>query len=131
MRTAKKIHPDFEAAPAEKQWRGGELEALWVFLEREVPRHSPSWVGVVLPHGAHVGMRQLDAPDGPRELVIYRSTPFRSAAGETLWAAEILTFLRCFKITSWEKANDFTATGGPRVWIRERVRTQDLFSEAF
>lgn len=94
------LHPHFEAAPAERRWTR-DLKALWRWLEKTSEQEAPAWVGVILPHGAHVALRKVES--GQRELMIYRKERFTTADGGSKWAAEVLTFARHFGVTGWEK----------------------------
>lgn len=127
-KTGADFHPAFLEAEPKHRWRGDTLKALWKFLERNAESQSPQWVGVILPHGARVALKQ--PAEGPRVLRIYRRERFTVADGEARWLAEISTFAREFGVLGWEKDHRTTMEGGPLTEFKERAQPLDFFRES-
>lgn len=125
MSTAE-LHPAYLEAAPEHRWRGDTLKRLFEYLDTTSLRSSPSWSGVILPHGARVAMRQL--PGKPRELLIYRREKYATQDGPAKWSSEIITFAREFGCLSWAKEHGITAEGGPKVVFTETSRPIDFFN---
>lgn len=123
---ARAPHPDFDAAPENRRWRGG-LRELRSKLDRASDAADGGWAGVVLPGGAHVGMR---SSGGRRELMIYRTAPFATEKGPSMWAFECSIFRREFGCNDWDKREpEPRKDGGPSIIFVERTREQDFFEE--
>lgn len=119
------LHPAFEAAAPENRWHGKPLSDLWEWLNEAVSRESVPAAWVVLPHGAHVKLEQLE--NGKRQLTIARKEPFKTTDGETLWLGELATFYREFGVLDWERTPGESKQGGPKITLTERVRQNDFF----
>lgn len=120
-------HPSFEQARPDRRWRSGSLPDLWAVLNQEANARPGRWAKRVLPGGAHVSLRIVEGV-GRRELVLYRSEPFRTEGGESAWSAEVLTFARKFGVLSWAKEPGHAPGGGPLMTLREQA-AQDSFFE--
>lgn len=114
------LHPAYLAAPPARRWRGGRLQALWAYLDRNSKELAPTWVGVILPGGARVALRVRE--DGQRELKLYRREGFETDQGPDLWHAEVATFARAFGTEDWYAATTETPEGGPVTTMLEPAR---------
>lgn len=119
-------HPDFDAAPIQRQWRG-ELKNLWPCLNVAAQAASGGWVSVVTLEGIHIALRIRE--NGQREVVLGRSAAYTTERERLDWLRDMSAHRREFGATGWKIEHDVTKTGGPKVTFTETEATQDFFED--
>jgi hypothetical protein len=122
--TAARVHPDFEAVPENRRWRGNPNN-LWHCLNLSARASPKGKAWVVLASGMLVALRIRE--NGQRELTLSRSGNDRT---ESEWAAEVIAFKRLTVTTGWKCEPDDTVKSGRRVILTETECAQDFFQEA-
>lgn len=102
------LHPDYEAAAAERRWMSGKLSTLYRVLLTEVSESSAQRSWKVLPKGAYV---RLWREDGRLHVRIARRQAPRTATGPAAFQREVDTFVRGFGIAAWERSDEPDAPG--------------------
>lgn len=100
MTTERKTHPDFEAAPAERQWTG-TLPELFEALKREAYKQKGDEAWRILPGGALVGLSISGETFKKQIRVARRLRKAFSDKSAAAWHTELRVFLDQFGCKLW------------------------------